>query len=74
MAAQALKRHGVNAQARAAPRAYADALDLLRSADEYGADLVVAGAFGHSRVGEWFLGGVTQELLEQRNHYLLLSH
>jgi nucleotide-binding universal stress UspA family protein len=72
--ARALKRHGVNAEAKAAPCGYANALDILRGASEFGADLVVAGAYGHTRVGEWLFGGVTEELLEQKSHYLLLSH
>jgi nucleotide-binding universal stress UspA family protein len=29
-----------------------------------GADLVVSGAYGHSRIREWALGGVTRSLLD----------
>jgi nucleotide-binding universal stress UspA family protein len=39
-----------------------------------GADLIVAGAYGHSRFREWALGGVTRDLLRDPTHYLLLSH
>jgi len=35
-------------------------VDRIRS---YGADLIVTGAYGHSRLGEWIFGGVTRELL-----------
>jgi nucleotide-binding universal stress UspA family protein len=28
-------------------------------------DLLVAGAYGHSRLGEWVFGGVTRELLAE---------
>jgi nucleotide-binding universal stress UspA family protein len=40
----------------------------------HGADLVVAGAYGHQRLREWVFGGVTQELLVQPPCCLLLSH
>jgi len=38
------------------------------------ADLVVAGAYGHSRLREWVLGGVTRELLKNDGLACLLSH
>ncbi len=37
--------------------------ELIRVANSEGADLIVAGAYGHSRLGEWIFGGVTRELL-----------
>lgn len=37
-------------------------------------DLVVAGAFGHSRFGEWIFGGMTRHLLEKTGVCCLLSH
>jgi nucleotide-binding universal stress UspA family protein len=36
---------------------------LLRFAQDEKADLIVAGGYGHSRLGEWMLGGVTRDLL-----------
>jgi nucleotide-binding universal stress UspA family protein len=36
---------------------------LLSRAASFGADLVVLGAVGHSRLGEWVFGGVTQTAL-----------
>jgi nucleotide-binding universal stress UspA family protein len=42
-------------------------------ADEHKADLVVAGAYGHSRLGEWVLGGVTIDLLLRTDRCSLLS-
>lgn len=36
---------------------------LLERARETGADLIVAGGYGHSRLREWAMGGVTRELL-----------
>ncbi len=41
---------------------------------ENGADLVVAGAYGHTRLQELVLGGVTRSLLGQSRHCSLLSH
>jgi nucleotide-binding universal stress UspA family protein len=43
-------------------------------AQDEGADLVVAGAYGHTRLQEWVFGGVTRELLLQQRHCVLLSH
>jgi len=38
------------------------------------ADLMVTGAFGHSRYREWFLGGVTRDLLGSAPVPLLIAH
>jgi nucleotide-binding universal stress UspA family protein len=52
-----------------------DAGDLLIGAAQSRAcDLIVAGAFGHSRTREWVLGGVTRTLLDAETPPLLLSH
>lgn len=37
--------------------------ELLRLAEREMTDLIVAGAYGHSRLGEWIFGGVTHDLL-----------
>jgi nucleotide-binding universal stress UspA family protein len=47
---------------------------LFADLDTQDADLIVAGAFGHSRVFEALFGGVTLELLRQPSLPLLLSH
>jgi nucleotide-binding universal stress UspA family protein len=47
---------------------------LLRFAQEQSADLIVAGAYGHSRLGEWIFGGVTRELLIRSPVCCLFSH
>src|SRR6516164_2223735 len=39
------------------------ATELLDVVEEEKADLIVAGGYGHSRLGEWIFGGVTRELL-----------
>lgn len=47
---------------------------LLRIAEAQGAGLIVAGGYGHSRLGEWAFGGVTRELLTHWSGAVLLSH
>jgi nucleotide-binding universal stress UspA family protein len=37
-------------------------------------DLLVAGAYGHNRLGEWIFGGVTQDVLLDPDFCVLLSH
>jgi nucleotide-binding universal stress UspA family protein len=39
-----------------------------------GADLIVMGAYGHSRLQEFVLGGVTREVLKAPFLPVLLSH
>jgi nucleotide-binding universal stress UspA family protein len=48
--------------------------ELVRLAKAEGADLIVAGAYGHSRLGEWVFGGVTRDLLSTSPVCCLLSH
>jgi nucleotide-binding universal stress UspA family protein len=50
------------------------AAKLLGFAKDEKADLLVAGGYGHSRLGEWIFGGVTRELLETSQICCLLSH
>jgi nucleotide-binding universal stress UspA family protein len=38
------------------------------------ADLIVAGAYGRSRLGEWMFGGVTHKLLAKSQLCCLFSH
>ncbi len=47
---------------------------ILESALEYDADLIVMGAYGHSRLKEIILGGTTSYLLKHTTIPLLLSH
>lgn len=73
--ADALRRRGVPAEAKVAPHAHSPAGErLLHEARAFGADLIVLGCYGHSRLGEWVFGGVTRDLLSQDDVYLLLSH
>jgi nucleotide-binding universal stress UspA family protein len=47
---------------------------LTRLAQDDGADLLVTGAYGHTRLGEWIFGGVTHELLATSPICCLMSH
>lgn len=47
---------------------------LQREAQALGADLLVAGAFGHPRLWEKMLGGVTHELIAEMTLPILMSH
>ena len=48
--------------------------ELIRLAEADNADLIVAGAYGHSRLGEWVLGGVTRDLLASSPVCCLFAH
>src|SRR5262245_28967529 len=50
------------------------AAELLHVVQEEKADLIVAGGYGHSRLGEWIFGGVTRALLSASPVCCLLSH
>ena len=47
---------------------------ILAQAGEEGADLLVMGGYGHSRLREMLVGGVTRHLLERMNLPVLLAH
>jgi nucleotide-binding universal stress UspA family protein len=68
-----LSRHGVVASGQVPDRCGNVSAQLERIASEVGAGLVVAGAYGHSRLREWVLGGVTKCLVNPLNRCSLLS-
>lgn len=70
-----LARHGVRVETTTLPRQdQSVASVLLRHAVERGAQLLVAGGYGHSRFREWMLGGVTGELLGAAQVPVLFAH
>jgi nucleotide-binding universal stress UspA family protein len=69
-----LSRHGVRASQRVPERRGDAATQLERIASEVGAGVVIAGAYGHSRLSEWILGGVTRRLINPPSRCSLLSH
>jgi nucleotide-binding universal stress UspA family protein len=70
-----LKRHRVSVAAKVyLRREDTIASDLLVYSQTEGADLLVAGAYGHSRLGEWMFGGVTRDLFAMSPICCLLAH
>ncbi len=69
-----LHRHGIAAEASVSASYGEDANELASVAQELGADLLVAGAYGHGRLRQWVLGGVTRDLLLRPDRCTLLSH
>ena len=69
-----LKHHGVVADGRVERAGGNDAEQLHAAADRANADVIVAGAYGHSRLREWVVGGVTRDLLLACGRGVLLSH
>lgn len=70
-----LARHGLQVEVTALPsggRSVASA--LFRHATESEADLLIAGGYGHTRMREWALGGVTRELSGSATLPVLFSH
>jgi nucleotide-binding universal stress UspA family protein len=73
--ARHLARHGLKVEvAKAVADDVADSALLLNHASDMGADLLVMGAYGHSRLREFILGGVTRSLLREMTVPVLLSH
>jgi nucleotide-binding universal stress UspA family protein len=73
--AAALARHGVDVVL--ASRQASDAAvgqEFLRRASEMRADLLVLGAYGHSRLRELAFGGVTRHVLREMTLPVLFSH
>jgi len=72
--AQWLVRRKINASSITTKALIEVAGQLSILAQDEGADIIVAGAYGHTRFQEWLFGGVTRELLSQQKHCVLLSH
>lgn len=70
-----LRRLGVAARSQVSARGPKGVTVTLEAiAEANGADLIVAGAYGHSRVREWAFGGVTNALIHDPRCFVLLSH
>ncbi|MEZ5709531.1 MAG: universal stress protein [Blastomonas sp.] len=74
-AGEYLSRHGVNCELVSRGRGVATIEEELDAvATELGAELLVMGAYGHSRLRETLLGGVTRYFTEDSTIPLLLAH
>jgi len=69
-----LRCHDIAADYSVSPSVKDDATQFISLAKQHNANLVIAGAYGHSRFREWALGGVTNELLQHAQFCCLLSH
>lgn len=70
-----LARHGLTAEVMTAASGGLGAGDvIIGQATDMGADLVVMGGYGHSRLRELVLGGATQSILDHMPVPALLSH
>jgi len=70
-----LARHGLDAEAKVIAGHDVDAGNLLLShAVDVDANLVVMGAYGHSRLREMVLGGMTRHMLAHMTVPVLMSH
>jgi nucleotide-binding universal stress UspA family protein len=74
--AEHLARHGlkVSADRTVTDGSISNADAILAYASDIGADLLVTGGYGHSRVRELILGGVSRELLDHMTVPVLMSH
>lgn len=70
-----LARHGINAEVHPINAPELDAGNaILSAAADFGSDLLVIGAYGHSRLREIALGGVTRHVLQTMTLPVLMSH
>jgi nucleotide-binding universal stress UspA family protein len=72
---QFLVRHGVRAEVVVLAKALPRVSDVLaRHIRDANADLLVMGAYGHSRFREAILGGATRDMLEKAEVPVFLAH
>ncbi|MGB6543185.1 MAG: universal stress protein [Xanthobacteraceae bacterium] len=70
-----LARHGLNVAVERIPGGDINVGEaLLSRAADSGADLMVMGGYGHSRLREFVLGGVTRSILHSMTVPVLMSH
>jgi len=69
-----LAAHAVNADFRPSTTSADRGAGLLAAARATGADLFVMGAWGHSRLTELIVGGVTRHLFQNADRALLVAH
>jgi len=75
MMAQHLAQHGIKADMKALARGDVDIGNTLVSyAADVSADLIVMGAYGHSRLREIVLGGTTRTILQSMPVPVLMAH
>lgn len=75
MLSQMLARHGVNCEIDVLSKTMTRVSDILnRHATDTSSDMIVMGAYGHSRFREAILGGATRSMLEQAKVPVFMAH
>jgi nucleotide-binding universal stress UspA family protein len=70
-----LARHGLKVEVERIPRGDVDVADaLLSHAADSGADVMIMGGYGHSRLRQFLLGGVTRSTLRSMTVPVLMAH
>lgn len=69
-----LERHGIRAETQCDSTTLDVEDALLDRAADLGADLLVMGGYGHSRLRERLLGGVTRQILREMNLPVLIAY
>jgi len=70
-----LARHGINVEIKRIAAGNADVqAAILKHAADLRADFIVMGGYGHSRLREFILGGVTRSILKSMPAPVLMSH
>ena len=69
-----LKMQGIAAEARSVKSGDGEGPALARAAAEAGCDLLVMGGYGHSRLREMIIGGVTRYMLSSVPIPVLMAH
>jgi nucleotide-binding universal stress UspA family protein len=70
-----LARHGLNVEVKRTVLGDIDVADVILShAADAGTDFIVMGGYGHSRLREFVLGGVTRSILRSMTAPALMSH
>jgi nucleotide-binding universal stress UspA family protein len=68
------QRHGIEAKWQPFPVEHDEGPALLAAAKAFGADLLIMGAWGRSRISELALGGATRWMLKHTTLPLFLAH
>ncbi|WP_370125608.1 universal stress protein [Sinorhizobium fredii] len=70
-----LARHGINISVENLPSSGRSITEVLQKhALDIDADMIVMGAYGHSRIRELLLGGVTKSMLKEARFPIFMAH
>lgn len=69
-----LDRHGIDTRMHTLPTELDIGEAIINGASKIGADMIVAGCYGHARVRELLTGGVTRTLMQRAKVALFTSN